>query len=359
MQSRPSTKTQPISPFKPAWWLKNAHLQTILAKYLAPKRALHTIDEMLELPDGDELQLNWLQSNAAAQAPIALVLHGLEGNLKSHYVRGMLQALQQQGFRVLLMHFRGCHGAPNKTPRAYHSGDTEDLAAVIAHVQQRYPNAPLCAVGFSLGGNVLAKYCGETGAHNPLFAAAVVSAPLMLAACARKINQGFSKVYQNYLLGRLKRSMTRKLQAHRDFPLPLTPEKIQATRSIREFDEILTAPLHGFRDADDYYRRASAKPLLAKVQIPLLLIHALDDPFLDDEVVPDAQQLPPQVQLLLSQHGGHVGFVAGGAPWRPVYWLDKVVPAYLWQQHTSSHASSQTAQQPLDENDAIQESALC
>lgn len=358
MQSSPSTNTQPISAFKPAWWLKNAHLQTIFAKYLAPKRLLHTVDEMLQLPDGDELQLNWLESSAADDCPVALVLHGLEGNLHSHYVRGMLQALQQQGFRVLLMHFRGCHGTPNKTPRAYHSGDTDDLTAVINHVQQRFPKAPLCAVGFSLGGNVLAKYCGETGPNNPLVAAAVVSAPLMLAACARKINQGFSKVYQNYLLGRLKRSMTRKLQSHADFPLPLTPEQIQATRSIRDFDEILTAPLHGFRDADDYYRRASAKPLLGNVQVPMLLIHALDDPFLDDEVVPNRAELPSHIDLLLSQHGGHVGFVAGGAPWRPVYWLDKVVPAYLWQQQAAHSLRSQPADQATPPP-ATKESAVC
>jgi hypothetical protein len=329
-----NTKTQAtdLAEFTPAWWLRNSHLQTIFAKYLAPKRELTLQPELLALPDGDELMLHFAQAKPQPQQPLVLILHGLEGNFRSHYVRGLISSLQQQGFAAVLMHFRGCHGEANKLARAYHSGDTADLAYVLQQLQLRYPNTPLAAVGFSLGGNVLMKYCGEQGAANPLQAAVAVSAPLQLAASADRINQGFSRVYQQYLLRRLKQTMLRKLARHADFPIALNKADLQQILSIRQFDQQLTAPLHGFRDADDYYQQASAKPYLAKICRPSLLIHAKDDPFLASNVIPTAKELNPQVQLLLSEHGGHVGFISGGTPWRPHYWLDQVIPAFL-QQH--------------------------
>lgn len=321
-----------LAEFTPAWWLRNSHLQTIFAKYLAPKRELTLQPELLALPDGDELMLHFAQAKPQPQQPLVLILHGLEGNFRSHYVRGLINSLQQQGFAAVLMHFRGCHGEANKLARAYHSGDTADLAYVLQLLQQRYPAQPLAAVGFSLGGNVLMKFCGEQGPANPLQAAVAVSAPLQLAASADRINQGFSRVYQQYLLRRLKQTMLRKLARHADFPIALSQADLQQIRTIRQFDQHLTAPLHGFRDADDYYQQASAKPYLASICRPSLLIHAKDDPFLASSVIPTATELNPQVQLLLSEQGGHVGFISGGTPWRPHYWLDQVIPAFL-QQH--------------------------
>lgn len=306
-------------------WAKNAHLQTILAKYLAPRRRLRQQAELWQLPDGDEVQLNWSLPLPAPQQKLVILLHGLEGNIHSHYVQGMFSALQQQGFAVLLLHFRGCHGVANKLPRAYHSGDTGDLAAVIRLCQQRYPQSPLAAVGFSLGGNVLVKYCGETGANNPLRAAVSVCAPLHLSDSCAQINSGLSKVfYQPYLLGRLKRTMHRKIVAHRDFPL--NHQQLKQVRTIRQFDDLLTAPLHGFDNAADYYRRCSGLQYLPQVTIPLWLIHAADDPFLAPSAIPT--QLPPAARLTVSPHGGHVGFIYG-QPWQPRYWLDEVIPAYL------------------------------
>jgi uncharacterized protein len=316
--------------FKPAWWLKNCHLQTILAKYLAPKLHLPLTGELFDLPDGDELMLHWGSVTPNQQTPLVLLLHGLEGSFRSHYIRGVMHSLQQQGFACLLMHFRGCHGEANKLPRAYHSGDTADVGTVIQMLQQRFPNVKLAAVGFSLGGNVLMKYCGEQAEHCPLQAAVSVSAPLHLAASADRIDQGFSRFYQRYLLGRLKQTMQRKLIKHQPFPLPLTPNDIKKLRTIRQFDDLLTAPLHGFANADDYYHQASAKPYLARITRPCLLIHAKDDPFLAPSVIPLQPQ--PPLQLLLSKHGGHVGYINGGTPWRPTYWLDSVIPAFL-QQH--------------------------
>ena len=228
------------SPFQPAWWLKHAHLQTIFAKYLSPKQRVSTQAEMFSLPDGDEIQLNWLANTASDdQAPLLILLHGLAGDINSHYIQAMLAQCQQLNWPAVLMHFRGCNGKPNKLPRAYHSGDTADAALLISEVQRRYPNRPLVAVGYSLGGNVLLKYCGEQAEQNPLAAAVAVCPPLSLAACAKRINSGASKLYQRYLLGRLKRSTLAKLQQFTDFPLPLTPQQVQGFSSIEQFDELV------------------------------------------------------------------------------------------------------------------------
>ncbi len=341
------TKNTDLLAFKPAWWLKNCHLQTILAKYLAPKLHLPLTAELFDLPDGDELMLHWGSLPPDLQTPLVLLLHGLEGNYRSHYIRGMMYSLQQQGFACVLMHFRGCHGEANKLPRAYHSGDTADVGVVIHMLQQRFPDVALAAVGFSLGGNVLMKYCGEQAEQCPLQAAVSVSAPLQLAASADRIDQGFSRFYQRYLLGRLKQTMHRKFAQHHPFPfpLPLASNDLKKLRTIRQFDDLLTAPLHGFASADDYYQQASAKPYLTKIARPCLLIHAQDDPFLAASVIPNQPQ--PPLQLLLSKHGGHVGYINGGTPWRPTYWLDVVIPAFL-QQHLRNiaHAHPLSAAEP-------------
>ena len=328
-------RSEPLPTFTPAAGLRNAHLQTIFAKYLAPRRPLQTRVEMLQLPDRDELQLNWSLDAEDCSTPLVVLLHGLEGNIHSHYVRGMFHSLQQHGFGAVLMHFRGCHGVANRLPRAYHSGDTADFALLLELCRSRYPNRPLLAIGFSLGGNVLVKYCGETGANNLLSGAVAVCAPLALAPSSQRINQGFSKVYQRYLLGRLKGTMQRKLTAHADFPLALQRKDIQRISTIRQFDDMLTAPLHGFRDAEHYYQSCSGLKFLPQVQRPLLLIHALDDPFLAPAVIPTV--LPPQVQLQLCSHGGHVGFLSGN-PWRPHYWLEQVIPPWLNQLFTEQEA---------------------
>lgn len=329
-----------LPPFKAPWWLGSTHLQTILAKYLAPKQQVTTHQTMLQLPDGDELQLNFGTTlQPSPNTPLVVLLHGLEGNLQSHYIQGMLRSLEKHGYATVLMHFRGCHGKANKLPRAYHSGDTADFGYLISTLQQQYPDVPLAAIGFSLGGNVLVKYCGEQGTANPLFAAVAVSAPLDLSASADRINQGFSKVYQRYLLGRLKATMQRKLAAHASFPLPVNEADIQQLQSIRQFDELITAPMHDFLHAEDYYQRCSGKAFLNKVASPLLLVHAGDDPFLGASSIPNAKELNPFVQLMLSPKGGHVGFVAGTVPWRRYYWLEQIAPQFLEQLRPASPRS--------------------
>jgi len=327
-QIRPVSHT----PFQPAWWLKHAHLQTIFAKYLSPKHRLNTEAETITLPDGDEVQLNWLHSKTGSNnSPVIILLHGLAGDINSHYIQAMLAQCNTLGWTAVLLHFRGCNGKPNKLPRAYHSGDTADAALVITQVKRRYPNRPLVAVGYSLGGNVLLKYCGEQAGQNPLSAAVAVCPPLSLSACAKRINTGSSKLYQRYLLGRLKRSTLRKLEQFADFPLPLTPQQVQGFSSIEQFDEYYTAPIHGFLNAQDYYQKASGKAFLRHICIPTLIIHAKDDPFLSAEVIPKANELSPYIHYELTSGGGHVGFVYG-SPLKPKFWLNQRIPQFITEQ---------------------------
>lgn len=320
------------SSFKPAWWLKHAHLQTIFAKYLSPRKKQKTVAELYTLPDGDELELNWMQpSKEAANAPMVVVLHGLAGNIHSHYIQGILAQCRAQHWPAVLMHFRGCNGKPNKLPRAYHSGDTADVAAVLHEITQRFPGRRLVAVGYSLGANVLLKYCGENNGHNLLSAAVAVCPPLDLSACASRINQGSSRIYQRYLLSRLKRSTLLKLKQFPDFPIPLTPRKVRRLSSIEQFDELYTAPIHGFLDAQDYYQKSSAKAFLQHIDIPTLIIHSSDDPFLSDAVIPTADEIPPSVHYELTSGGGHVGFVSGSV-FKPTFWLNQRIPEFIRSQ---------------------------
>lgn len=326
------TSAQNITTFSAPWWLRSAHLQTILAKYLSPTYRLTTHSETFTLDDSDTLQLNWSEIPPQHDTrPLVVLLHGLAGDIHSHYIQGMFKALQQANYPTVLMHFRGCNGKPNKLARAYHSGDTADFAAVVKMLQQRFPAMPLCAVGFSLGANVLLKYCGEQADANPLRAAVAVSPPLSLSACATRINLGSSKIYQRYLLQKLKAATAQKLTELSSFPLPLTLQQIQNIKSIKEFDELYTAPIHGFKDAEDYYQRASGKAFLKHITVPTLIIHAKDDPFLSDEVIPTPAELSASIEYQLCTHGGHVGFVSGRTPFHTTYWLNQRIPAFLLQ----------------------------
>ncbi len=313
--------------FRPAWWMKNRHAQTILPRFFRPRLALDYSIEKLETPDDDFLELAWAEQQQQ-DAPLAIVLHGLEGNIDSFYAKGMMKALYQQGFAAVLMHFRNCSREPNRQPRAYHSGETQDLSFFIDTLKQRWPTRPLFAVGFSLGGNVLAKYLGEQGKHSRLAAAAVVSAPFDLSSSCQVIRKSFGKLYQKYLLDKMKVSMSRKLPAIRSM-LPLGESEINNINDLWQFDEQVTAPLHGFDGAEDYYRRASAGPFLQHIATPTLIIHAEDDPMLSSRAVPRPEQVSASVELRVSQNGGHVGFIGGRNPLRPVFWLEHAVPRFF------------------------------
>lgn len=313
------------SRFQSPWWARNPHLQTILAKYLHRARQ-PCQTERLELPDGDFVDLAWGTPRLEPHRPLVVLFHGLEGNIESHYAQGMMAALYRRGWQPVLMHFRGCSGEPNRHLQAYHSGATEDPRHVLDTLRQRFPDRPMAAIGYSLGGNMLVNYLAEQP-RTPLCAAAVISAPLHLSACADRINRGFSRLYQHYLLARMKHNWRQRLGRH---PHHRWAGNLDHIRSLRQFDDLVTAPVHGFRNAEDYYRRCSGLFRLSRLATPTLILHAADDPFMNDAVIPDADLLPPAVTYELSRHGGHVGFMAG-APWRPSYWLEQRIPEWLEQ----------------------------
>lgn len=316
------------SEFVPAFWLRNAHAQTVFASKFRHMPELEIEPEQIELDDGDFLDLSWLPGRDAGPAdrPVVIVLHGLNGSLESKYARGLLQQVQMRGARGVLMHFRGA-SRPNRLPRTYHSGDTTDFADVVERIRARYPQSPIAAVGYSLGGNVLIKYLGEQGRRSPLSCAVAVSVPYDLKTCAHAVQHGVKRVYQAHLINGLREMIEAKAQTV-EYPVPL-PDDLDALRDFPSFDNAVTAPLNGFRDADDYYQQASSGPYLARVETPTLVIHARDDPFMTPDIVPSEEQISDYVRMELSEHGGHVGFVSSGRYGEPVYWLEQRIPEYL------------------------------
>lgn len=304
------------SRFRPAWWLRGAHLQTLYPT-LARRRSRPELQrERLELPDGDFIDIDW---TGTSQGPVVLVLHGLEGSLQSHYTGGILTALAAQGYRTGLMYFRGCSGEPNRLPRGYHSGETGDLETVIRHIEKSSPGKPIAVVGYSLGGNVLLKWLGEQGNKATITTAVAVSVPFDLDRAAHRLEQGLSRIYQNHLLKKLRRSVQAKSAIH---PPPVPLQELAALKTFRQFDGAITAPLHGFRDVDDYYSQSSSRRYLRHIDAPVLIIHALDDPFLPSAAIPEDAELSHAVTLELSRYGGHVGFVGGDTPLAAGYWLE-------------------------------------
>jgi predicted alpha/beta-fold hydrolase len=311
------------SAFHPAWWLPGPHLQTIYPSLLRRRRHPELKRERFELPDGDFVDLDWTRNDGRA---LVLVLHGLEGSLESHYTGGILEALVEAGFRAVLMYFRGCSGEPNRLARSYHSGDTADLQTVLAHLAGHPAAKPLAVIGYSLGGNVLLKALGEGAGMEPVRSAVAVSVPFDLDRAAWRLQQGVSRIYQRYLLNKLRRSYRAKLPMH---AMPVSPERLEALDTFRKFDDEVTAPLHGFRDVDDYYGRSSSRQYLRTITTPTLVLHAEDDPFVPRDAIPTDGELGPGVTLELSRRGGHVGFVAGALPFRAEYWLEGRICAHL------------------------------
>ncbi|GAA3576119.1 hydrolase [Gibbsiella greigii] len=314
--------------FHPLPGAKNPHLQTLLPRLVRRRVLLEPYWQRLELPDGDFLDLAWSEDPRQARAkPRVVLFHGLEGSFFSPYGHGLLNAWREQGWLGVVMHFRGCSGVPNRGARIYHSGETEDARFFLRWLRTTYGDVPTAAVGISLGGNMLACYLAQQDQNSLLQAAAIVSAPLMLEPCSLRMEQGFSRVYQRYLLGQLKQNAMRKLLRYPN-TLPLDLPQLQSLRRIRDFDNAITARIHGFSDANDYYRRCSALPLLPQIRTPLLIIHAKDDPFMTDAVIPDLSCLPANVEYQLTAFGGHVGFV-GGTLKKPQMWLESRIPAWL------------------------------
>ncbi|WP_046078693.1 hydrolase [Halomonas sp. HG01] len=308
--------------------LANRHLQTLLPRLLpAPSPVLSW--ETLALPDGDVVELCWIAPGPADEdAPLFVLFHGLEGSVDSPYSRQLLTAAGERGYRALLMHFRGCGRHPNRRPRAYHSGDTADAHWLLTRLARRYPRAPRIACGVSLGANMLLKLVAEDAQREfpALHGAIAIAPPVDLAASADCLERGFARVYQRHLLGALKAKVAPRLDAG-ELPLALSSRDLNGLGTLRQYDDAVTAPLHGFAGAADYYRRASAGPRLAGIRLPTLILHAEDDPFMPSRLYQDVT-LGPGIRLETSRHGGHVGFIErrGG---RLASWLARRVGAQL------------------------------
>ncbi len=313
--------------FKPAWWLSNPHLQTIWPTLLRQEiKGLNITRERFELPDGDFIDCDWSGENK--NKPIIFMLHGLEGTIDSPYVKGMMRTMNNNGWRSLFINFRGCSGERNRLSRAYHSGDTEDVEFIINLIKNREPNIPLGAIGFSLGGNVLLKWLGESQIENPLKAAVAVSVPFELAKSCERMNQGFSKIYQRHFLKALSKKMHWKFK---DKQPPFAIESLKDLKTVKDFDDLVTAPMHGFKSADDYYTKSSSRQFLSQIAIPTLLLQSKDDPFMTKDLLPEHHELSKTTIFELTDQGGHLGFISGKCPWQPHYWLEERVPEFFIQ----------------------------
>lgn len=316
--------------FRPVFGLSNPHLQTLLPFLLKKSGNQQYNQQTLELDDGDFLDLSCLGELRDGR-PIVVLFHGLEGSIDSHYAKTIMTALHQQGWVALLMHFRGCSHRPNRLAHSYHSGETEDARYLLGWLKQKYPTSSLAAVGISLGGNMLLKLQAEYGENSPLKSAVSVCAPVQLDLCAKRLNQGFSRFYQRHLIIRLNKKLTNKAEQF-DFEklIGLNKNEIKKIKTFWQFDDQVTAPLHGFKDVHDYYGRSSARQYLKEIKKPTLMIHALDDPFMQRDSVPDESELSNSIELELSKHGGHIGFIAGSLN-KPVFWLPQRISEYIYK----------------------------
>jgi predicted alpha/beta-fold hydrolase len=310
------------SDFKPNPLFTNRHLQTIIPNVFFPRAKVELRRERLELPDGDFNDVLW---TSGGKGPIVIVLHGLEGSIRSHYAAGIMARIHALGFRGALLYARNCSGEPNRLPISYHSGFTQDLDHLTGLLKRREPGTALAAVGYSLGGNLLLKWLGESPHAERLQTGVAVSVPFDLGICSTAIERGFARVYMWELMGRMRRSAIRKF---RTLQAPFQLPDIAALKTFREFDDALTAPLHGYRDAEDYYTRCSSRQFLRHIRVPTLVLHSADDPFMTPAALPRQDELSGAVTLELSERGGHVGFV-DGTPWRPGMWLEQRIGRHL------------------------------
>jgi uncharacterized protein len=301
-----------LSSFRPPALWRNGHVQTLLPLVLRRRVDLTFQRERLELNDGDFLDLDWARVGGER---LAIVTHGLESETTAGYVRGMVATLNAAGWDALAWNFRGCGIEPNRLVRFYHSGETGDLAVVIRRAAESY--ARIALIGFSLGGNITLKYLGEAPPHFAVRAAVAISTPVDLAASARALDEHRSN---RFYLRHFLRTLITKIEAKaRHFPEQIDPTGARTIASFKEFDDRYTAPLHGFRDAADYWARSSARPRLPNIHLPTLLLNALNDPFLPPECFPYPEaEANPQLLLEVPDSGGHVGFMdfaCGVQPW--------------------------------------------
>jgi len=313
------------SAYRAPCWLPGGHLQTLYRALTARRAKIGYRRERWDTPDRDFIDLDWIDQQSAepktrnpkpeTSAPLVALFHGLEGSSNSHYATALMAALRAFGWRGVVVHFRGCSGEINRLPRAYHSGDSAEIDWILRRLRRSLGLTALYAVGVSLGGNALLKWLGEQGAaaREVIAAAAAVSAPVDLMAAGNALDAGFNLIYTRQFLGTKKSKTLAKLER---FPDLCDRERLLRLRTLREFDDLVTAPLHGYRDTDDYWTRASSKPLLRSIATPTLMINARNDPFLPSDALPRRGEAADAVNLEFPGTGGHAGFTAGRFPGR-------------------------------------------
>jgi uncharacterized protein len=314
----------------PPRWLPNNHVQTIVPALFARRPAVDYRRERWDTPDGDFIDLDWLTdcedgTAAAADAPLVVLFHGLEGSSDSHYARVLMAAARERGWHGVVPHFRSCSGPINLMPRLYHLADSDEVDWVLRRLRGVH-RGPIVAVGVSLGGNVLLRWLGERCEDASFIAAAAaISTPLDVHAGGRALSQGFAMVYTLSFLKTLKRKALQKLD---QYPGLFDRDAMLASRTMYEYDNIVTAPVHGFRNADDYWTRATTRPLLPHVAVPTLVLNARNDPFLPSAALPTRAEVSDAIELDQPEYGGHVGFMTGPFPGR-IDWLSRRVFSYL------------------------------
>jgi predicted alpha/beta-fold hydrolase len=316
-------------------------VQTLAGKFLRRAPSMDFERRRVETPDGDFLDVD-VGPDPGGNAPTALVLHGLEGSSRRPYVLLACHALARQGIAPVALNFRSCSGEPNRRARSYHSGDTGDLEFILGTLSDWFPRRPAGVVGFSLGGNVLLKFLGESGteARRLLRAAAAISVPYDLAAGAEILERGpMGRLYTHYFL----RSLKEKSFAKRDLlEGQVDLNRVRLARTLRDFDEAVTAPVHGFRDATHYYEDSSCASFLGSIRLPTLLLHSRDDPFLPEECLPGKAVADdnPFLATGFTSRGGHVGFVQGSLPWSLSFWAEEQAARFLRHHLISSDSGA-------------------
>ncbi|MGO9446847.1 MAG: YheT family hydrolase [Thiobacillaceae bacterium] len=316
-----------LQPYVAPVWLPGGNLQTLYTAAFLHGPHVTYRRERWEWPDGDFIDADWVDAEPT-NAPIVVLFHGLEGSSQSFYARDLMGAVKKKGWRGVVPHFRGCSGEPNRLPRAYFAGDVNDIEAMLKHVKDQYPNAPIYAVGVSLGGNALLKWLGDAGGHAATLvkAAVAVSAPLDMNAAGHALDRGFNRAtYTARFLITLK---NKALEKARRFPGVLDAQAIAAATTFKQFDTVVTAPLHGYKDAEDYWTRTSSKSGLKNIVVPTLVINAKNDPFLPASALPGPQDVSEHVTLEQPDEGGHVAFPNGPFPGN-IDWLPERVVAFM------------------------------
>jgi len=318
--------------YDPPALFRSAHLQTIYPTLFRRVALTTPVRERIETPDGDFLDLDWSENRQGKQ--LAILTHGLEGSSRGTYCQGMAAALKGSGWDVLAWSFKGCSGEPNRLVQSYHSGSTDQLELVIRHAIESHQYENVALVGFSLGGNVVLKYLGDAGSRidRRIRGGVAISVPCDLASSAKKLELRQNRFYMARFMKSL-RVKVREKSAR--FPKSLSTEGLERMRTFAQFDQCYTAPIHGFRDAEDYWRRCSCRFVLSQISIPALLINALDDPFLTPDCFPHrAAKASRHLKLLTPAFGGHLGFVEFESD--HLYWSERMSASFL--QHSSLFA---------------------